>query len=301
MFSTDQTHLRRYFATLGVAIAAGTLSLAGLFLKIQQDLLVRRSTLALLTPTARESILRREEYSIGTLVLPWFVLVGFLGGAGLSTYGMIGWAKRQKISDEREDLGLSRERVEYQKLSDRERVDKLDRDAKESVKASSGPNGTARPDFNTVRSEIATLDHVLVAKLRQLDRGSDVQSSVKLSTPAGQQFEIDAIIENGGAPSIVFELKYSAAASAKNVMNHLTDGLSRLARVCALTGGEGVLVIVVEDRVADSQVADWSGMAAELAMNYKATIGTYVGRYADFLRLSADEFASRVGLRPSDS
>jgi hypothetical protein len=46
MFSTDQSHLRRYLATLGVAIAAGTLSLAGLFFKLQQDLVVSRSTLA---------------------------------------------------------------------------------------------------------------------------------------------------------------------------------------------------------------------------------------------------------------
>jgi hypothetical protein len=112
MFSTDPTHLRRYFATLGAAIAVGTFSVAGLFLNLQQDLLVTQSTFEKLTPTARAALMRRQEYlSFGTAILPWFVLVGFLSGIGLSVYGMAGWAKRQKVIDEREDIGLHKERA----------------------------------------------------------------------------------------------------------------------------------------------------------------------------------------------
>ena len=49
MLSADASHLRKYLATLGVAIVVGTVSLTSLVMRLQAELLVKRSELAELT------------------------------------------------------------------------------------------------------------------------------------------------------------------------------------------------------------------------------------------------------------
>ena len=102
MLSADASHLRKYLATLGIAIIAGTLSIAGLALRLQDALLVKQVDLVELTPQARETLERRQDYE-GMIVvaLPSFVVIGLLLGAGLATYGLVGWADRQRRARER--------------------------------------------------------------------------------------------------------------------------------------------------------------------------------------------------------
>jgi hypothetical protein len=97
--------------------------------------------------------------------LPWFVLVGFLGGVGLSIYGVVGWARRQKIIDESEDIGLRREQVELLRLTDAEKSKKLDRDAAESIRDTApAPEPGRQPDYATARAEIGTLESALAKR-----------------------------------------------------------------------------------------------------------------------------------------
>jgi hypothetical protein len=297
MFTSDQSHLRRYLTTLGVAIAAGTLSLAGLFLKLQQDLTVTQSTLAKLTPTARATLLRRQDYlSLGTAILPWFVLVGFFGGVGLAAYGMIGWARRQKVIDEREDIGLHKERVELRQLTDTEKADKLDREAKESVKVPS-PASSPPPSGRNLayaRTEINVIEHALIQKLREIYNPADVQSAVALQIP-GQYFEVDAIARPGESDSVIFELKY--ASSAQNIMKRVIDGVRTLERATSRVAAAGVLVVVVADDATSEQIWHWNARAKEYATERRSVLGTYVGRRSDFLALPAKDFAVLVGLK----
>jgi hypothetical protein len=301
MFSTDPTHLRRYFTTLGVAIAAGTLSLAGLFLKLQQDLLVPQSTLAKLTPTARNALLRRQDYlSLGTTILPWFVLVGFLSGIGLTIYGMAGWAKRQRVIDEREDIELYKERAELRQLTDAEKADKLDRDAKESAKESAPESPSTTPpspsaNWTNIRTEIATIEGALLTKLREIYNPEDVLSGVRVGAGSGYGFEVDAaVMHEGKFDPIIFELKY--ASTPKNATNRIMDGLQQLARATSVVKGRGALVIVVSDDATPMQIENWTGTARKIAAEYRSLIGIYIGRHSDFMNLPAKEFATKLGL-----
>lgn len=303
MFTTDQSHLRRYLATLGVAIAAGTLSLAGLFLKLQQDLIVPRTTLAALTPTARAALLKRQEYlSFGTAILPWFVLVGFFGGVGLSAYGMIGWARRQKIIDEREDIGLRKERVELRQLTDAEKVDKLNREVKESANDRAPNDGTTRvPRLNTstltnLRTKIATVERVLAEKLGELYGRDEVLSSARVQSTAGQMAEVDAVARPGKVGAVIFELKYASNKSARTISSRIADGFRQLVRATGIVLTNGVFVLIVTDDSTPEEVERWSAQARQHMFEHPSVVGSYVGRYSDFLSLPAKDFALRVGL-----
>jgi hypothetical protein len=295
MFSADQGHLRKYLTTLGVTIAAGTLSLAGLFLRLAQDLIVTRSTLAKLTPIARAALLQRQRYlAVGTTVLPFFVVIGFFGGLGLATYGLVGWARRQRIADEREDIGLRKDRVELLQLTDVEKADKLDREAKNAVEVSSLSPAASPRRLSDVRSELALIENQLVSKLSALSASYRVSGASIARTSSGQRVDIDAVLSSP-LETIVFELKY--AASAKNVLNQIADGLQRLARAAEVTKAKrGVLILIAPDDASSEQIANWRHRAKEMASDYRAQLNVYVDRYSEFLNLSGTDFAAHIGL-----
>lgn len=130
MLSADASHLRKYLATLGVAIFAATVSLAGLAMRVQAELLVKQSELALLTPTARHTIERRQHYaSVVTAFLPCMLLLGCLLGIGLAVYGISGWAKRQQVADDIEDSVREEKLLSVRALTDAERLKRLEDEA----------------------------------------------------------------------------------------------------------------------------------------------------------------------------
>jgi hypothetical protein len=256
---------------------------------------VTRSTLAKITPTARDALLRRQEYlSFGTTILPWFVLVGFLGGIGLSAYGLVGWAKRQKVIDEREDIGLNKERFELRQLTEIEKEDKLDRDAKESMReASSTPTGEPPENLTTVRAEISTCEQTLLRKLEEIYNPDKVISPASLMLASDDTIEIDAVVDRELSP-ILFELKY--ASEPTELPSRMLNGLRRVARAATLAKGRAVLIIVVSDYITPMQIEHWTEQARQIAAEYYSVLGFYVGTYSDFIALSAREFAAEVGL-----
>lgn len=127
MLSADASHLRKYLATLGVAIVVGTISLSSLVMRLQDELLVKQSELAELTPIARDTIERRQRYaSVVTDLVPFLLFLGCMLGIGLAAYGVRGWAQRQGVADEIEDNERLRSRSEVRKLTAEEREDRVD-------------------------------------------------------------------------------------------------------------------------------------------------------------------------------
>jgi hypothetical protein len=308
VFSTDQTHLRRYITTLGVAIAAGTLSLSGLFLKLQQDMLVTRSTLAQVTPTARVALLERQRYlAFGTSILPYFVLVGFLGGLSLAAYGMIGWRRRQKVADALEDLALRRGQVELRQMTVQEQAEKLTREAEESaadiVLDSVPQNGQPIVQDNQqlvseFRNRAMILETSLVTKLQAALGSKSVQANIRSSGPSGR-VTVDAIAHVGDQ-SIVFELKYTS--SYGSAVKRMTDALIQVERgVRAVidsgaTSVYGVLILVVADSVSDNEIDRLVIRANERISELEHLKGALVVRYPEFLSLPPEDLVSRLAL-----
>lgn len=361
MFSTDQSHLRRYLATLGVAVAAGTLSLAGLFFKLQQDLLVTPSTLKTLTPTAKNAILRRQEYlAMGTDILPWFALVGFGGGIALAIYGMIGWSHRQKVIDKREDIGLRNDELQLSQLTKAQQAARVNREARESVVESivesavesaseeainsiaepedkaRAENGEDRPpqtsvtesepkarvengdghppqtpvtesadptswtrepraSISDVRATIVTLENELIGKLEAVYGPTIVWRGIRVK--GAEDVEVDAAVTPEGFNEwAIFELKY--AIDIKSAHNRISDGLQHLARAAkGVLKLRRILVLVVPDTVSLNSVQRLKKEAIDRATVFKSPISVYVGRYSDFMSLSAEGFVKVLGLR----
>jgi hypothetical protein len=212
---------------------------------------------------------------------------------------MVGWAKRQKVIDEREDIGLHKEQVELRQLTDAEKAKKLDRDAQESAReASSASPRASQPNLAGVRADIADIESVLVNKLREVYRGSDVLSGVGFEGPSGPTFEVDALVKSKTGLTI-FELKY--ASNRESVPRRIRDGLRQLEKAISLTSAKGCLIIVVGDFARPEWIERWNVQAQQMAEASKLEVKTYVGRRSDFLTLPAKDFVAQLGLSYPES
>ena len=307
MLSTDQTHLRRYLTTLGVTVAAGTLSLAGLFLKLQEDMLVTRSTLAQVTPTARATLLERQRYlAFGTSILPYFVLLGFLGGLSLAAYGMIGWGRRQKVTDALEDLALRRGQVELRQMTAEEQAEELNREAEESAADIATPSAPqvvqtldgGRDFVSDIRNRAMILEASLMDKLQAALGPDDVQSSLRASGPIERErVTVDALARLGNR-NIVFELKY--VVSVERVFTRIRDAVTQLDRGvrAVIASGtpnvSGVAIVVLPDAADDNDVKRSAAYGNEIRSSLKLVHQVLVIRYSDFLSLSPGDLVRRL-------
>lgn len=231
MLTTDQSHLRKYLATLGVAIFAGVVSLSGLFFRVQSDLLVKQSDLNELTPGARETIERRQAYlDAATTILPWFLIIGCATGVGLAAYGLVGWARRQAVADEIEDIARDKGKTELRKLTDAERIQRLEEEAASAVAEDEesgeadgprvpNPEATERPSATVDGRGQRTTEAFQRMVQAELDLGNKLEAllgsryrielGVQASRGAAHQ-EFDILARPTGAGlQYVFEIKYT--------------------------------------------------------------------------------------------
>lgn len=201
MLTTDQSHLRKYLATLGVAVFAGVISLSGLFFRLQNDLLIKQSDLDDLTPAARETIERRQAYlEAATTILPWFLIIGCLMGLGLTAYGLAGWARRQSVADEIENIARDKGKTELRKLTDAERVQRLEDEAAsavaeddESVQAAVKADGAGAPNPEAAEQPSVTVDdrHQRTTEAFQRMVQAELDIGHKLGALLGSRYRIE--------------------------------------------------------------------------------------------------------------
>jgi hypothetical protein len=321
VFAPDNSHLRKYLATLGVAIVAGTLSLAGLFLKLQQDLLVTPDQLSKTTPIARKAIETRQEYlAIATSWLPLAVLAGILIGLALSAYGLAGWHKRQLIADAREENARDKEVFEFKTLSDSEKLAKLDREAAEEVveaeqeeasapsrsesdapvdsALSSAPTGMAGGVSKSVDFgfRFAALETTFARRLRHvLPEDWDVRSGLRLgSAHSSRWVEVDlAVFDGRETPKFLYELKFVRDASMAS--RRLRETAKRMADWPDAGNAQQVLVIAV-DGLHDKQRNMLQGQAMNYLSGLKRPIHVVFVDVEQLETMSDDEFLRRFGV-----
>lgn len=294
MLGTDQSHLRKYLATLGVAIIAGVVTVSGLFLRLQTDLLVSASDLSTLTPRARETIERRQFYiDLATTAMPWFLLAGCVVGLSLTAYGIVGWGKRQRVADELEDIARDRGQTELRQLTDSERVTRLEREIETSVAEAEGrttsveplppPTGQPSNDESVARSPLSA------GRARAFHRTMEAELQLAIAVEqllgAGYSIDIGVEIKRGTvrrefdlvatsrstARRYVFELKY-LSSFGKNFRFALASGITAAAAGASMLGGSAVpVVVIVYD---DDPGVEQQGRAQEYANQLAATFAS---------------------------
>jgi hypothetical protein len=131
MFSpTDQSHFRKYLATLGVAIVVGSLGLGGYYLQAQSDLLISLDQISKLTPTAQAALRKKQDIILAAAQFaPWVIGILLLVDIWISVTGLVGWSKRQSVIDRKDDLELNKLDAEYRAMTNPEKEKKAQLEA----------------------------------------------------------------------------------------------------------------------------------------------------------------------------
>lgn len=142
----ETSHLRKYLATLGVSIMLGSLGIGGFLLRNTNDLMVTTEQLTKLTPLAREAIEHRQSVSYtASIIAPYLILLGGLFGLTLTLFGLIGWARRQRVADRTEELELTRIEAEIRQLTDSERIQRAEQEAAQEALETTPSPSPAQP------------------------------------------------------------------------------------------------------------------------------------------------------------
>lgn len=337
MLSADASHLRKYLATLGVAIIVGTISLASLVMRLQSELLVKQSELAELTPIARDTIERRQRYaSVVTDLVPFLLLLGCMLGIGLAIYGIRGWTKRQAVTDEIEDLARDRSRTEVRRLTDSERLEKIEDEVEsavldgnvEDVEDETTAEGVV-PAGPPVAPEVepapplAPIDSQRNMALREAIRRRDLLRRVNeveagLAAKAAEAFDathrvdVGVSMASGGktrqfdavafslhpdVKSIVFEVKY--VGNPKAMSRVLTTAFSQAAAGADMLPGGAIPVVVAvyrDEIFEQGEVALLSKAAAKLAATFNRPPRILILSESEFKAMSAGSFRTALSL-----
>jgi len=330
VLSTDQSHFRKYLATLGVAVAAGTISLAGLFLRVQDALTVNESELEKMTALARQALVRRQEYlAVATDWLPVFVLVGLILGASLASYGLVGWSRRQSVSDELEEIEREKGRNELLRLTDAERVTKLQADAEDALSSDAPPvNEGAEPGqppvnrapssslsspedrrrwtrrVANVRSKLAEIELNIAAMLEAyLSPAYVVEIGAQVRSRDGRRQELDIVVSSrDGEPAYVLEIKYIVSGFAKNINNRINDALTAAVFGASLLGEEVTPIVVIAYEEADPDLVYRAQSTANyFAQTFASRPKVLIVSVDQLERMNASDLGEFLGIPPAPS
>lgn len=215
--NTEGTHLRKYLATLGVSVSIGALGAGGFLLRSPGDLLIKQDDLRRLTPIARDAIEHRQGISYAIAFYGPYVLAAVaLVGIGLATFGLLGWARRQQVTDKIEDLEHEKIQAEIQQISREDKIAQADREAVEDQQGT-GVNGLPPEGAEITRSRDTLRDRILLVssllgdKLSGGFRDRQVRTDVTLEMDSNTKFQLDALVLGQGASSgYIIELKYTS-------------------------------------------------------------------------------------------
>jgi cell division protein FtsL len=285
LIGTENSHFRKYLTTLGVSLVAGSISLGGLFFKIQADLLVERSKVDSLTPIAQETLRQRQQYlQWATVALPYVLGTVVVVGLAMVIVGLKGWARRQTVADSREEMEGRKLEVEIRQLTVQEKAEKVDDEARKAVEIKEPENvvvhvvapisgiepvpseepssiASARESIRVVENKISTL-------LTSVFGDRRVTSDVFLQGERKYLFDV-VVSAAANSPGYVFDIRY--LNHKNNLRNRLMDaGVLLATGVSLLERSSGsryvsVVVIVFEDHLYKSVRDDVGGYAQDLA------------------------------------
>lgn len=194
MPSVDFGHLYKFLASVGLVLIVAAFLVPWGFVQANEALLVTSQDLAELTPTARE-ILTDRQGAIERVQtwMPWISLAILLAGLACLVTGFNGWRKRQKGSDEGEDLDLQNKRLAVAvPMTASEVDDKLLSEAESDTPPPAPEDDTTSPDQ---KSELADqrrrlrMDDLRASEARLAElasaafKGFEVASNVRVSRP----------------------------------------------------------------------------------------------------------------------
>lgn len=118
MAQFEYSDFYKFAVSLGIALILAAILLPWLFFREPFDLMVETNQLALLTPLARETILRRQVVVLFVLpLIPWISAILLTAGISLSVLGLSKWRGRQELRDRTEELTLEKLRKELSNMS----------------------------------------------------------------------------------------------------------------------------------------------------------------------------------------
>jgi hypothetical protein len=134
MTGIEYQDLRKFIASIGVAMIAFSLFLYWLVLKEPFDLQIKSDDIKLLTPTAQKIIEHRQE-AVSDLIWyqPQISVVFFFLGLAVLLWALFEWKEKQQMTDQMEKMEFEQVLKKFRPLDDKEIDEKVDKETADNT------------------------------------------------------------------------------------------------------------------------------------------------------------------------
>lgn len=269
--------LYKFVVSLGFVLMAAAFVGPWAILRDQGALLISETELEGLTPQAR-AVLEAKQGHAQRIVewYPWAALVLFVLGAVVSAWGLWRWWDRQKVADERENVGLAAEKRQLEPLTPEETERRLDeeaaaaaeeptedrrssamadRPAPEPAVPSSEEGVRVADDRATIRDYLrrryAEVESLATSRLEEAFGGErGVHADVKITGEGSRELgraDVVALAAAGSPePSLIFDIKLTTPKNAANQTEAALVNAARFA-VALHRRAAAIALLVVND------------------------------------------------------
>jgi hypothetical protein len=243
---TEQSHYRKYLATLGVATIFGTLAVGGYLLQMPASVGTEESQIEKLPPDSQEILRQKNQLALTVIdAAPAVVIILLVIGILLFLYGIIGWRNRQQIFDQRENLERDKLAAELKQMSPADKEEKITEEAIESI--------LSTPESGLTQVELQSLE-------TSIDEGLSGGKKPEEEAPEPRAAPEEPSVDRNRRPSVVLrrhreEIQEIEKLLEEKLFEHFGQG--QVVSGVQVSDGPVIHRVDFAIRSANSQVADY--------------------------------------------
>lgn len=239
-------------ASLGIVLIGLALLLPWLFLRESFDTAITVSDLADLTPTAQAVISTRQLTALWFLEnVVWISAILSTVGAMFLSVGVYLWAKKQRSIDQKEHLETEKLKLEVEKMSSAQILEKAVRETKEETLA----DELLFPSMPQPIRDYLRVEDTVINKLATCFGQSKVLSNRQIKD---NEYDIILVSDRTYLNDVIFEVKATAnrfdRGRVLNAINRLSNGIDAYTETTRRKVSGIVLLVLMGDKASNREM-----------------------------------------------
>lgn len=257
--------VNKFLVSTGLILIGLSVAIPYFYLNEDFGLYLERDKIKLFTPSVQVLICQKQQLvTVIQKYIPWTSLTLLVIGIGFLFFGLKRWFKRQRRIDEKEDLDIQKLKLEIQKLTPAETIEKVEKEIESDEIAQLREKQKSTTPDNQRKSEVTDYLNIEERVINHFKKYRTTNFAILDNVKIGR-FAIDILLESktSSFADRIVEVKY-----AKNVLSYemISNSLSKLDQYVTYYSAinkrkvRAILLIVYSDNAVkdEQQLRDFS-------------------------------------------
>jgi len=257
--------VNKFLVSTGLVLIGLSVAIPYFYLNEDFGLYLERDKIKLFTPSVQVLICEKQQIvTILQKYIPWTSLTLFVSGIAFLFFGLKRWFKRQKRIDEKEDLDIQKLKLEIQKLTPAETIEKVEKEIESDKIAQLRETQKAATPDNQRKSEVNDYLNIEERVINHFKKYRTTNFAILDNVKIGR-FAVDILLESktSSFADRIVEVKYAKNVLSYEMINNALNKLDQYVTYYSAVNKRKVravlLIVYSDDAVKDErQLRDFS-------------------------------------------